>query len=134
MAPFRVFCGSSSLDIRQYAGSVYVLCIFLILHDILAKDVYFFTTSFFMSKYTKVTALALTFHCSCMSQAAYCCISRIGQPRNTERGAMRVFQIHFAKTRSVLVFDMITILQDRSAPSLLLLPLPLACSNLMRLP
>ena len=64
-----------------------------------------FYNFFVMSKFTKFTAPAMTFDCFCMSQSAYRCISRIAPPRNTERGAMSVFQISFPR-RGVYSFSM----------------------------
>ena len=52
----------------------------------------------------QITALAMTFDCFCMIQAAYCCISRIALLRNAERGAMRVFQTHLRR-RGVYLFS-----------------------------
>ena len=66
--------------------------------------VYVFSTSYFMSEFTQFTAPAMIFDCFCMSQAAYCCISRMAPPRDTERGAMRVFQLHFGR-RGVYSFS-----------------------------
>ena len=104
MLPFPVFCGQLKSGRTAACGSVYVLCIFLRLHGIAAQDLYFCTTSSVMSKFTRFTGLAMTFDCFCMIQAAYCCISRrIVLLRNTERGAMRVFQIHFRR-RGVYLF------------------------------
>ena len=48
--------------------------------------------SFLHVQVYRFTVLVMTFHCFCMGQAAYCCVSRFAPPRNTERGAMRVYQ------------------------------------------